>query len=217
MQLLRDHLLIFILVKGFPECIRGIMEASWVLLLHFVTCSSSSSLCIPCHTIICHLIQLFVILSSPLPFYCYFFEFLPACQCVLATETTRPEQSALDAASPGFYRMEVLLHCSGLWCLCLNWPLLLPFGIHLSYQLLFPGSKKWLDTLLLDFPISLKGCFCGDNLSFHHSSRFSELNLNLFPLHISKLLLSPVISLPTQTFTLPLSLRFLVGKVLVWK
>lgn len=61
MQLLRDHLLIFTLVKGLPECIRGIMEANWVLLLHFVTCSSSSSLCIPCLTFISHLIQLLVI------------------------------------------------------------------------------------------------------------------------------------------------------------
>lgn len=91
--------------------------------------------------------------------------------------------------------------------------LVFTFHINCSFQ----EVKKWLATLLLDFSISLKGRFCGDYLPLYLSSCFSELNLNLFPLHISKLLLSPVISLPTQTFTLPLSLRFLVGKVLVWK
>lgn len=194
------------------------MQASCVFTpTFFLIHSALSSMCIPYHTFICHLIKLFLFYLLSSHFTAIFLNSFQLVSVCLILKKTRNEQSIPDAGSPGFYRIELLLHCSGIWCLCLNWSLLWPYCAPHSYNLLFPGSKKWLDILFLDFSIVLNGCFCGDYLSLYLSLHFSKLNLNLFPIHISKLFLSPVISLPTQTFTLPLSLRLLVGNVLVWK
>lgn len=189
------------------------MQASCVFTpTFFLIHSALSSMCIPYHTFICHLIKLFLfylLLSSHFTaIFLNSFQLVSVCLILKKTEMNRAFQMLVP---------ELLLHCSGIWCLCLNWPLLWPYCAPHSYNLLFPGSKKWRDILFLDFSIVLNGCFCGDYLSLYLSLHFSKLNLNLFPIHISKLFLSPVISLPTQTFTLPLSLRLLVGNVLVWK